>query len=55
MSPENAWAYYSRAQFHAAQGDREKASADYRLALEKAGPKLNRIRRERAQAWVQNV
>jgi tetratricopeptide (TPR) repeat protein len=52
QGPENAWAYYSRAEFHDAAGDRERANADYLQALEKKGPKLNPIRRERARAWL---
>jgi tetratricopeptide (TPR) repeat protein len=51
--PENAWAYYSRAEFYEASGEHEKAAKDYRLALEKNGPALNPIRRERARARLQ--
>lgn len=53
--PENAWAYYSRAEFYTISGDPEKASRDYQRALEKKGPKLDPLRRDRAQAWLQNL
>jgi tetratricopeptide (TPR) repeat protein len=54
LCPENAWAYYSRAQVYEKIGEQEKATADYEIALLKKGPKLTPSRRERAHAWLQN-
>jgi tetratricopeptide (TPR) repeat protein len=53
LCPENAWVYFNRAKVHQSQGDQKKAVADYRLALEKKGPKLNSTKRTYAKAQVE--
>jgi tetratricopeptide (TPR) repeat protein len=55
LSPENAWAFYSRAQLYDKMGEKSKAADDYAVCLKKKGPKLNPARRDRAQAWLQNL
>jgi tetratricopeptide (TPR) repeat protein len=49
LNSENAWGYYSRAQFHDAAGNYDQASSDYQMALMKKGPSLTPIQREHAQ------
>jgi len=55
LCPENAWAYYSRAQLFEATGDHKKAIEDYQTALTKRGPALNLIRRQSAQARLRDL
>jgi tetratricopeptide (TPR) repeat protein len=44
LEPENAWAFFTRAQIRDMQGDPRRAREDYELALRKRGPKLNDAR-----------
>jgi tetratricopeptide (TPR) repeat protein len=52
LCPENAWVYHNRAQVYDRAGDREKARADYEVALGKKGPPLTPIKKRHAQARV---
>jgi tetratricopeptide (TPR) repeat protein len=54
ICPENAWAWYTRAQVYEKLGDQQKAASDYEIALQKQEPKLTPARRERARAWLLN-
>jgi tetratricopeptide (TPR) repeat protein len=49
LCSENAWVFYSRAEVHEKMGDSSRAVADYRLSLEKKGPRLSLRQREQAQ------
>jgi tetratricopeptide (TPR) repeat protein len=55
LAPDNAWAYYNRASVYDNAGDRLKAAEDYARSLQKSGPKLNRIRRERATSRLRDL
>jgi tetratricopeptide (TPR) repeat protein len=55
LAPDNAWAYYNRASVYDPAGDRLKAAEDYASSLQKSGPKLNRIRKERATARLREL
>jgi tetratricopeptide (TPR) repeat protein len=55
LSPENAWVYFNRAQVHDRAADREKAIADYQNALMMENPRLNPIRKNRAQARLREL
>lgn len=52
LCPENAWVYFNRAQVYQNQGDRENAVANYRLAIEKKGPKLTSAKRAHAETQL---
>jgi tetratricopeptide (TPR) repeat protein len=55
LSPENAWVYYNRARAYEAVHDRDRASADYRMALTKKEPALNPIQKSRAQSRLREL
>jgi tetratricopeptide (TPR) repeat protein len=47
--PENAWVYFNRATVHESNGHGAEALTDYKLALQKATPKLSALKREHAE------
>jgi tetratricopeptide (TPR) repeat protein len=49
LSPGNAWVYHNRGQAFDRNGDWERATADYRMALTKKEPALSPLRKKRAE------
>jgi len=49
LSPNNAWVYHNRGQVFESTGEMARARADYKQALVKDDPPLNRVRRAHAQ------
>jgi tetratricopeptide (TPR) repeat protein len=49
LSPGNAWVYHNRGQAFDRNGDWERATADYRMALTKKEPALSPLRKKHAE------
>jgi tetratricopeptide (TPR) repeat protein len=47
--PDNAWVYFNRAMVYENRGQKAKAVADYRLALQKSLPRLSVLKRKYAE------
>jgi len=54
-APGNAWLHFNRAQAYEWMKEPRKALEEYRLALEKQSPPLNRCKRERAETQVSRL
>lgn len=55
LCPHNGWAYYNRASAYDVRGERDKAMADYRLALVEREPRLSSVKIKRAEARLRDL
>ncbi len=53
--PNNAWAYYNRAQIYGDMGETSNVIADLKMSLEKSDPSLSPIKRQKAIKWLKDL
>lgn len=55
LCPRNAWVYYNRAETYERRGQTAEALDNYRLALTMDSPRLNALRRQKAELKVKTL